>query len=58
MSGILVLRTFGAEAHFQEKLNQAADDLVDNEQKRTRISNTALIIRKILQWLPNIICAI
>lgn len=58
MSGILVLRTFGAETYFQEKLNQAADALVDNEQKRTRISNTALIIRKILQWIPNIICAV
>ncbi len=58
ISGILVLRSFGAEEYFQEKLNQAADDLVDNEEKRTRISNTALIIRKILQWLPNIICAV
>lgn len=58
ISGILVLRAFGAEKYFQEKLNQAADDLVDNEEKRTRISNTALIIRKMLQWLPNIICAV
>ena len=58
VSGILVLRTFTAEDIFQQKLNQAADDLVENEQKRTRISNTSIIIRKMLQWLPNIICAI
>jgi len=58
ISGILVLRAFGAEAHFQERLSAAADDLVDNEEKRTRISNTAILIRRMLQWLPNIICAL
>lgn len=58
VSGIMVLRTFGAEEHFQERLSAAADDLVDNEEKRTRISNTAILIRRMLQWLPNIICAL
>ncbi|MBQ7781148.1 MAG: ABC transporter ATP-binding protein [Lachnospiraceae bacterium] len=58
VSGIMVLRTFGAEAHFQEKLSAAADDLVDNEAKRTRISNNAILVRRMLQWLPNIICAV
>lgn len=58
MSGVLVLRTFVAEDIFQAKLNQAADDLVTNEEKRARISNSAIIIRKMLQWLPNIICAV
>lgn len=58
VSGILVLRAFGAENYFQEKLNRAADDLVENEAKRTRISNSALVVRKILQWMPNIICAV
>ncbi len=58
MSGVLVLRTFVAEDIFQAKLNQAADDLVANEEKRAKISNSATIIRKMLQWLPNIICAI
>ena len=58
VSGILVLRAFGAEEHFQKKLNAAAEALVENEEKRTRISNTAIIVRRILQWLPNIICAV
>lgn len=58
ISGILTLRAFGAEKYFQEKLNVSADDLVENELQRTRISNTTLVIRKILQWLPNIICSI
>ncbi len=58
MSGILVLRSFGAEAYFQKKLDRAAQDLVENEERRTRVSNTALISRKILQWIPNIICAV
>lgn len=58
VNGILVLRAFGAENHFQGKLNQAADDLVDNEGKRVRITNNVLIVRKMLQWMPNIICAV
>lgn len=58
VSGILVLRAFGAEKYFGAKLEQAADDLVANEEKRTRTSNSALLIRRILNWLPNIICAI
>lgn len=58
VNGILALRTFGAEEHFQKKLDEAAQALVDNEEKRTRISNTAIIIRKFLQWIPNIICAV
>ncbi|MCM1046104.1 MAG: ABC transporter ATP-binding protein/permease [Candidatus Gastranaerophilales bacterium] len=58
MSGILVLRSFGAEDHFGKKLAQAADELVENEEKRTRISNNAILIRRILGWLPNIICAV
>ncbi len=58
VSGILVLRAFGAEDYFQDKLNQAADDLVDNEGKRVRITNTAFVIQRILQWTPNILCAV
>lgn len=58
VSGILVLRSFGAEKYFGAKLEQAADDLVANEEKRTRTSNSALLVRRILNWLPNIICAI
>ena len=58
ISGILVLRAFGAEDYFQNKLNTAADDLVANEEKRVRITNNVLIIRRMLQWMPNIICAV
>ncbi|MCM1101672.1 MAG: ABC transporter ATP-binding protein/permease [Clostridium sp.] len=58
MSGILVLRSFQAEDHFGQKLARAADDLVANEEKRTRTSNNAILIRRILGWMPNIICAV
>lgn len=58
VSGILVLRAFGAENLFQKDLDKAADEIVEYESKRVRISNTAMIIRKMLQWLPNIICAV
>lgn len=58
LSGILVLRSFCLEDYFQERMHKATAALVDNEEKRTRISNTALVIRKMIQWLPNIICAV
>lgn len=57
-SGILVLRAFRLEQLFEDKMKVAAQELVDNEGKRTRISNTAIIIRRILQWIPNIACAV
>ena len=58
MSGILVLRSFGVEDYYGKKLDQAAEDLVENEEKRTRTSNNAILIRRILGWIPNIICAV
>ncbi|MCM1325180.1 MAG: ABC transporter ATP-binding protein/permease [Bacteroidales bacterium] len=58
VSGILALRAFGAEDYFQKKLDESAQALVENEEKRTRISNTAIITRKLLQWVPDIICAV
>ena len=54
ISGILVLRAFLAEKYFQKKLARAADDLVENEEKRARISNTSILVKSMLQWLPNI----
>lgn len=58
VSGILVLRSFGIEAVFQDKMHTAAKDLVENEEKRTRISNNAIVVRRLVQWIPNIISAL
>lgn len=58
VSGIFVLRSFGIENVFKGKMHQAAKELVENEEKRTKISNTAIVLRKLIQWLPNIICAV
>lgn len=58
ISGILPLRSFGAEDYFEEKLNEAADELVENEQRRTKITTSAQITRRMLQWVPTIICAV
>lgn len=58
VGGILALRAFGAEDYFQKKLDESAQALVENEERRTRISNTAIITRKLLQWVPDIICAV
>lgn len=58
VSGILIVRAFGLEKFFRERMDQSAKALVDNEQKRTSVTNTTLIIRQMLQWLPNILCAL
>ena len=58
VSGILVLRSFGIEEVFRKKMHKASVELVENEEKRTQITNTAIVVRKLIQWLPNIISAI
>lgn len=58
VSGILVLRSFSLEELFLKKMRIAAEALVQNEQKRVRITNNTLVVRKLLQWLPNIVCAV
>lgn len=57
LNGILIVRSFGLEQYFQDKMHTATLDLVDNEEKRTKVSTTALLIRKLIQWIPNILCA-
>ncbi len=58
VNGILVLRSFGMEQIFQKKMHTATKELVENEEKRTQMTNTAMVIRKMIQWLPNIISAV
>ncbi|MDE7273684.1 MAG: ABC transporter ATP-binding protein/permease [Lachnospiraceae bacterium] len=58
LKGILIVRSFGLEQYFQNKMHAATLDLVDNEEKRAKISNTAMLIRKLIQWIPNILCAV
>lgn len=58
VSGILVLRSFGIEDVFRNRMHVAAQELVENEEKRTQITNTAIVIRKVVQWLPNIMSAV
>lgn len=58
VSGILVLRSFGLEDIFRGKMQKAAKELVENEEKRVNITNNAMIINRLIRWLPNIICAV
>lgn len=58
LNGILIVRSFGLEQYFQDRMHTAALDLVDNEEKRTKVSTTAMLIRKLIQWIPNILCAV
>lgn len=43
-----MVRSFSLEPYFQDKMHAATLDLVDNEEKRAKVSNTALLIRKLL----------
>lgn len=58
LNGILIVRSFGLEDYFQDKMHAATLDLVDNEEKRAKITNTVVLIRKLIQWIPNILCAV
>lgn len=58
ISGEQIVKSFGLQDYFREKMHQATIALVDNEEKRTKISNAALIVRKMIQWIPNIVCAV
>ena len=58
ISGILVLRSFGLEEIFRGKMQKAAKELVENEEKRVIITNNAMIINRLIRWLPNILCAL
>ena len=39
-------------------MRKASEELVENEEKRAKISNAVLVIRKVIEWLPNIISAV
>lgn len=38
-------------------MHNASEELVETEQIRTGISNTAIVIRRLIQWIPSILCA-
>ena len=38
-------------------MHKASEELVETEQIRTGISNTAIVIRRLIQWIPSILCA-
>ena len=58
VSGILVLRSFGLEEIFRGKMQKAARELVENEEKRVTITNNAGIVNRLIRWFPNILCAL
>lgn len=58
VSGILVLRSFGLENRFQDKMKQAAKELVENEEKRVTITNNAMIINRLIRWFPRILSGV
>ncbi len=59
VSGILLYCAPSASKRSSaKKMHKASVELVENEEKRTQITNTAIVVRKLIQWLPNIISAV
>lgn len=55
--GYQIVKAFGLQQYFENRMHKASEELVETEQKRTSISNTAIVIRKLVQWIPAILCA-
>lgn len=56
IGGEKIVKAFALQDYFSDKMHRVVLDLVDNEEKRTSVSNTALVARKTIQWLPSIVC--
>lgn len=54
--GYQIVKAFGLQDYFIKRMHKASDELVETEQKRTSISNTAILVRKLIQWIPSILC--
>lgn len=55
--GYQIIKAFGLQKHFEDRMHKASEELVETEQMRTSISNTAIVIRRLIQWIPSILCA-
>lgn len=55
--GYQIIKAFGLQKYFENRMHNASEELVETEQIRTGISNTAIVIRRLIQWIPSILCA-
>ena len=55
--GYQIIKAFGLQKYFENRMHRASEELVETEQIRTGISNTAIVIRRLIQWIPSILCA-
>ena len=55
--GYQIIKAFGLQKYFENRMHKASEELVETEQIRTGISNTAIVIRRLIQWIPSILCA-
>lgn len=55
--GYQIIKVFGLQKYFENRMHRASEELVETEQIRTGISNTAIVIRRLIQWIPSILCA-
>ncbi len=55
--GYQIVKAFGLQKYFENRMHKASEELVATEQIRTSISNTAIVVRRLIQWIPSILCA-
>ena len=55
--GYQIIKAFGLQKYFENRMHNASEELVETEQIRTGISNTAIVVRRLIQWIPSILCA-
>lgn len=53
--GYQIIKAFGLQKYFENRMHKASEELVETEQIRTGISNTAIVIRRLIQWIPSIL---
>ena len=55
--GYQIVKAFGLQKYFENRMHKASEELVATEQIRTSIGNTAIVIKRLIQWIPSILCA-
>ena len=56
LGGIVVIRSYNLMTPFKERLNRAADAVVENERVRTKIVTKGALLITISRWAPTILC--
>ncbi|MEE1071275.1 MAG: ABC transporter ATP-binding protein, partial [Cellulosilyticum sp.] len=56
LGGIAIIKSYNLFEPLKERLNQAADAVVENEKERTKLAATMGYVMGITRWVPIILC--